>query len=184
VILVQAELSDLPRLLKFRTDAAAWLAPLGSDQWSTEFPADHVARSIQNREVFIVRETKNADAAATITVDADADPLLWTTKERAESALYVHKLTVDRKYASLNLGTQLLDWAGNRTIQLGAQWLRLDAWTTNARLHRYYLDRGFAHVRTVHGPEVGGSGWVAQRPARQTFQNIDDHTNPALDGRV
>lgn len=176
MILMQAELADLHRLLRFRTDAAAWLAPLGTDQWALPFPAENIIRSIQAGEVYIARETPQSEAAATITLDREADPLLWTEQEREEPALYVHKLTVDRRWAGQHLGSRLLDWAGSQAAAAGADWLRLDAWTTNRRLHRYYEDHGFRHVRTVRDSAVGGSGWVAQRPAAPAHHGFIDQT--------
>ena len=48
----------------------------------------------------------------------------------------------------------------------GADWLRVDMWTTNERLQHYYLRQGFTYVRTVvlpHNP----SGALFQRPAQR-----------------
>ncbi|MGW2109081.1 GNAT family N-acetyltransferase [Streptomyces sp. NPDC001948] len=166
MIVVRAELGDLARLIKFRSDAADWLRPRGIDQWSLSFPPEQMAASIARGQVYLFKEHAAADAAATVTLDREADDLLWTPEEQLDDALYVHKLTVDRAHAGAGLGARILDWAGNRAAQAGARWLRLDAWTTNPQLQAYYLSQGFHHVRTVEDPEVGGSGWVAQRPAR------------------
>ncbi len=179
MIIVRAELADLPRLLRFRTDAAAWLRDRGSDQWALPFPAAHMIASIKRGEVFLFKENLKTDAVATVTLDHDADPLLWTSEERAEKALYVHKLTVDRGQAGTELGARILDWAGSRAMQEQAPWLRLDAWTTNERLHSYYTNLGFRHIRTVDDPEVGGSGWVAQRPASVVMR--PDASPPLVD---
>lgn len=176
MILVRAELADIHRLLRFRADTAKWLSSLGIDQWALPFPAEHITQSIKAGEVYLLRETPTADAAATITLDSAADPLLWTEGEIQEPALYIHKLTVDRRYAGQNLGTRLIDWAGDQASQRGARWLRLDAWTTNPRLQRYYESQGFQHIRTVDDPEVGGSGWVAQRPAAPAVYGFTDRT--------
>ncbi|MFJ3533793.1 GNAT family N-acetyltransferase [Streptomyces sp. NPDC090132] len=178
MIIVRAELADLHRLLRFRTDTARWLSALGSDQWALPFPAESIIRSIEAGEVYLIREAHGTDAAATITLDTEADPLLWTETERAQPAFYVHKLTVDRQYAGRGLGTRLLDWAGDRAAQRGATWLRLDAWTTNARLQAYYRANGFNHVRTVMGEETGGSGWVAQRPASRAAHGFTEEATP------
>jgi hypothetical protein len=48
----------------------------------------------------------------------------------------------------------------------GADWLRVDVWTTNERLQHYYLRQGFTYVHTVvlpHNP----SGALFQRPAQR-----------------
>jgi ribosomal protein S18 acetylase RimI-like enzyme len=80
--------------------------------------------------------------------------------------LYAHKVTVDRAYGGQGLGAELLDWAGTRAVDEGADWLRVDVWTTNERLQHYYLRQGFTYVRTVvlpHNP----SGALFQRPAQR-----------------
>ncbi|MFE2529027.1 GNAT family N-acetyltransferase [Streptomyces sp. NPDC059382] len=165
MIITRAEEADLHRLLRFRTDSAAWLRPLGTDQWSQPFPAEHILSSIRAGEVFLIKEVAGGDAAATVTLDEDADSRLWTPEERVAPALYVHKLTVDRKYAGIGLGARILDWAGDRAARAGAEWLRLDAWTTNPQLQSYYRTQKFEHVRTSPDLNVV-SGWAAQRPAR------------------
>lgn len=175
MIIELATLPDLPRLIRFRTDAAKWLAERGTDQWSSPFPAEQMRASVEAGEVFLIREPEQADPAATVTLDRKIDPELWdlwTPEERAEPALYVHKLTVDRQYAGQDLGGRILDWAADRAAREGARWLRLDAWTTNTRLHRYYVEHGFQHVRTTPDPDEV-SGWLAQRPAVETAHGFD-----------
>lgn len=183
MILVPAEETDLPRLLKFRTDAAAWLSVLGTDQWARPFPAGHIRASIQRGEVFLAKEHLDKDPAATITLDRDADPALWSPEEVAEGALYVHKLAVDRAYAGTGLGTRLLDWAGTRAAMEGERWLRLDAWSTNTALQRYYLTHGFTHVRT-NADQAVVSGWAAQRPARHAGHGLVVRDEECLKKRV
>ncbi|MGA5578428.1 GNAT family N-acetyltransferase [Streptomyces koyangensis] len=175
MIITPAEEADLPRLLKFRSDASVWLRRRGTDQWAKPFPATHILASIRRREVFMVRESPHSDAVATLTLDRDADQRLWTPKEIAEPAMYVHKLAVDRSRAGAGLGGVLLDWAGQQATGRGARWLRLDAWTTNLRLQAYYRDQGFTHVRTSSDPEVV-SGWAAQRPAE--YQRHPEEPHP------
>jgi GNAT superfamily N-acetyltransferase len=159
---------DLMTLVGFRDEAARWLACRGIDQWSEPWPTEDLMmegmlRNIHNGETFIVRDD-DGTPAATITVNYWAKPELWTEAERAEPALYAHKMTVARAYAGQGLGAELLDWAGTRAAKSGAIWLRIDVWTTNEQLQKYYLDQGFSHVRTVvlpHNP----SGALFQRPA-------------------
>jgi GNAT superfamily N-acetyltransferase len=171
---------DLPQLLAFRREAAAWLSALGTDQWSRPYPADRLLATIQAGTVFMVRD--GATTAATITVGPEVEEGLWSAEELAEPALYVTKLTVARSHAGQNLGGRLLDWAGDRAYRAGAKWLRLDAWTTNKALQRYYLRQGFHHIRTVlDGDAVNGgprvSGWLAQREAHPCGRGRDSVTD-------
>lgn len=161
---------DLSLLIAFRDEAARWLAARGIDQWREPWPTEDLMeegmlRNIRAGETFIVWDD-DGTPAATITVDRWANPELWTPEEAAEPSLYAHKLTVARAYAGQGLGAELLDWAGARATAAGDRWLRVDVWTTNRNLQRYYLRLGFAHVRTVTRTR-NPSGALFQRPARQ-----------------
>lgn len=172
---------DLPNLLAFRQEAAGWLSKLGSDQWSRPYPADRLLATIESGTVFMVRD--GGATVATITLTPDPEEGLWTEQELSEPSLFINKLTVARTHAGQNLGGRLLDWAGERAFRASTKWLRLDAWTTNEALQRYYLNQGFEHVRTVRegvavngGPRV--SGWLAQRAARPADHGFVDETPP------
>ncbi|MEV5642201.1 GNAT family N-acetyltransferase [Streptomyces flaveolus] len=174
-----AEPHDLAKLLAFREEAAAWLSQLGTDQWQRPYPADKLRETIEAGHVFMVRD--GHVTAATITLTPDAEEGLWREEELQEPCMFVNKLTVGREYAGQNLGGRLLDWAGDRAHRAGARWLRLDAWTTNEALQRYYIAQGFRHVRTVsEGAAVNGgprvSGWLAQREARPATHDFHDLT--------
>ncbi|MFF3062056.1 GNAT family N-acetyltransferase [Streptomyces sp. NPDC057909] len=170
---------DVTKLVAFREEAAAWLTRLGSDQWQRPYPADRLTATIEAGSVFMVMD--GAATAATITLSPEAEDGLWTERELAEPSTFVTKLTVSRAYAGQSLGGRLLDWAGDRAYRDGAKWLRLDAWTTNEALQRYYLRQEFEHVRTVReggavngGPRV--SGWLAQRRTAPADHGFVDHT--------
>jgi ribosomal protein S18 acetylase RimI-like enzyme len=168
--ITRATADDLDTLVAFRDQAAAWLASKGIDQWQERWPsedlmAEGMLANTEAGETFIVWDDDHIPAA-TITINHHAKPELWTEQERAEHALYAHKVTVDRAYGGHGLGAELLDWAGTRAADEGADWLRVDVWTTNERLQHYYLKQGFTYVRTVvlpHNP----SGALFQRPAKR-----------------
>lgn len=178
--IVRAQPDDVATLLAFRKEAAAWLTRIGTDQWQRPYPADRLLATIEAGTVFNVLDRDTTVATITLTPQAEAG--LWTDEELSEPARYINKLTVARTHSGQNLGGLLLDWAGHRAHRDGAKWLRLDAWTTNEGLQRYYLRQGFAHVRTVHeggavngGPRV--SGWLAQRLAGPSEHGLSDETD-------
>ncbi|MEU0662015.1 GNAT family N-acetyltransferase [Streptomyces lavendulocolor] len=84
--------------------------------------------------------------------------------DKPDSALYAHRIIVRPTSNVSGLGTALLDWASKRASKFGKEWLRIDAWKTNAKLGRYYESQGFEHVRTVDLPHRN-SGALYQRPA-------------------
>lgn len=182
MIVETATREDLAKLLAFREEAASWLTALGTDQWRRPYPADKLLATIESGVVFMVRD--GAATAATITLTPEAEDGLWSDRELAEPSMFVNKLTVARTHSCQDLGGRLLDWAGDRAYRSGATWLRLDAWTTNDALQRYYLRHGFDHVRTVtEGGAINGgprvSGWLAQRRTRLAQDHgFTDRTSP------
>ncbi|MGH4014873.1 MAG: hypothetical protein ACRDSL_13335 [Pseudonocardiaceae bacterium] len=58
----------------------------------------------------------------------------------------------------------MLHWASRRATEAGKRWLRLDAWASNERLHKHYLDEGGELIRVLRFPHRG-SGALSQRPA-------------------
>ncbi|MFE5592944.1 GNAT family N-acetyltransferase [Streptomyces sp. NPDC056549] len=174
MIIERATADDLDTLLALRQEASWWLTTLGTDQWQRPYPADRLLSTIEAGVVFMVRDSEST--AATITLTSKAEEGLWTDQELQEVSCFVNKLIVARTHAGQNLGGRLLSWAGDRAYLSGAAWLRLDAWTTNKPLQRYYLRHGFDYVRTVtEGEAVNGgprvSGWLGQRPTRLAFDH-------------
>jgi GNAT superfamily N-acetyltransferase len=102
-----------------------------------------------------------------ITVDDYADPEFWTPEDQPDRALYVHRMVVDRSASGKNVGERLIDWAENLAKASGKEWLRLDAWSTNAPLHAYYKEQGFSPVRVLNLSHRG-SGALFQRSVSQT----------------
>jgi predicted N-acetyltransferase YhbS len=164
----KAEPADLDTVTKLHQDARSWLSSRGLDQWQPmqtgRLSIDRVrsgfARSIAKGACFIAMD--GFDPVGTITVDSFADPDFWTDQDDPTNALYIHRMIVPRSHAGRGIGEQLIDWAAERAAATGHQWLRLDAWRTNERLHDYYRSLGFQHVRTVNLPHRG-SGALFQR---------------------
>jgi GNAT superfamily N-acetyltransferase len=146
-----AELDDVPVIIEWRRQAAAWLATKGTDQWSdaglsAEAFASRVRSSIAAGETWMAEVDEVP--AATIAVDEWANPGLWTPAEQQESVI-VHRMITDPKFRGHGLGGFLLDHADRVARARGKRFVRLDAWTTNTQLHAYYERLGFRLVRIV-----------------------------------
>jgi GNAT superfamily N-acetyltransferase len=166
----RAYAGDYATVAQLWTDASAWLASVGSDQWQYPPRTGRIALSIAAGTCWLVWHA-NAPVA-TITLDEHADPEFWTPADDPDSALYAHRMIVAER--GTGLGTSLLDWAGEQAEAAGRVWVRLDAWKSNAALHAYYRSQRFAHVRTVDLPHRG-SGALFQRHAA-----VRVGTGPAL----
>jgi GNAT superfamily N-acetyltransferase len=155
-----------------------WLRAQGEEQWSSDWPDTDTMVAGFERDLregstwFATNET--GEVLGCITLNRRTNPGLWSEEEES-SALFVHRLTLSHAARGRGVGGELLDFAGGQAEQAGLPWLRLDAWTTNERLHRYYLGQGFRLVRIVvehHSP----SGACFERPA--TYRHVVGQRDP------
>lgn len=164
----QAAGADIDIILMLRAEAARWIAGTGTDQWQQPWPTpeEQLARfasSLAAGEVWLLRE--RGTVAGTVTMDEFADPRLWTPAERAEPAYYVHNLIIARDYGGQGLGAMVLDWCCYKAARGAKLWIRIDVWTSNTKLQRYYLEEGFRPVRTLCSGYPAGA--LLQRPAER-----------------
>lgn len=158
----RAARGDIPTVAELWLEAATWLRERGYDQWQYPIKMHNIEAAVESGHCWIFEI--GDDAIGTVTLDERADPSLWQPNDEPDSALYLHRLVVRRNTAAEHLGSAIIDWASLRAKAAGKAWLRLDAWSSNSDLHRYYLSLGFQWIRTVEGPDVV-SGVLFQRPS-------------------
>ena len=158
MIITPAQFADVDTIMEWRRERVAWLAARGEDQWSIPLPRSAVASTVTSGQTWMVWDGEQPLATITLTAYVDVDSLwkpdvdpdpLWYPTDDPYDAIYAAKMMIPLQHAGAGLGGEMLDWAGGRAYEAGLTWLRLDAWTTNSRLHRYYVGQGFRHVRTV-----------------------------------
>ncbi|GAA1879219.1 GNAT family N-acetyltransferase [Asanoa iriomotensis] len=156
--------ADIDTIAELYESARQWLDSLGSDQWASNTPErtrPRIASSVEHGECYV--SLIDGVVVGTITVDDFADPEFWHAGDDPESALYVHRMVVDRAMRGRNIGACMLDLADQIASREGRRRLRLDAWHTNLALRDYYERQGFRHVRTVRLAHRG-SGALFERP--------------------
>jgi GNAT superfamily N-acetyltransferase len=165
-VLRRATPRHLPELRGLTEEAVKWLrAHKDTDQWSSPWPdldasIGRMEDDLRKRKTWLVRD--GDIAAGTITIDrhetlaAHRGPV-WPESKRHEPDLYVRRLIVSRRYAGIGLGAALLDWAADFAKRnYGVTLIRVDVWTTNLELHRYYERRGFTPCRGRDAAELAG----------------------------
>jgi GNAT superfamily N-acetyltransferase len=159
---------DLRTVLKLIDTASEWLQrEKNTDQWLRPWPSrtgrdERVLNSLLKNETWILRDARRP--IGTITATSVANPQLWQEQERAETAVYVHRLVIHHRHRGCGLGAALLDWADQfGARQFGAEWARIDVWTTNLDLQAYYESQRFTLLRICDVPNYP-SGALFQRP--------------------
>jgi GNAT superfamily N-acetyltransferase len=155
-----AQLSDLAAIIGLIDEAAGWLhGEKGTDQWQRPWPDltardQRIRRGIKVGRTWIVEDPSEPmdstrHLVGTVSCGRGGNKKLWTLRERNEPAVYLSRLIVSRPHAGRGVGAALINWASLRGVEeWGAEWTRLDVWTTNLDLQAYYEAQKFVHVRT------------------------------------
>lgn len=178
MIIARANADDVDLIMGWRRERVAWLGARGEDQWSIPLPRSAVEATVSAGQTWLARD--GGDFLGTVTVTAyehidalwkpDVDPeALWHPGDAPFDALYAAKMMVPLSRSGCGLGAELLDWAAGQAWEAGLEWLRLDAWTSNPRLHDYYRGLNFQHVRTVASRVSGACFQRSPRPYRGRF---------------
>ena len=178
LVLRRASPDDYEAVSGLQAGAEDWLRTMSTDQWAQRWPSEDV---LEQRVLGAIRAGRTWIAwdggapVATITASPNHHEI-WPEETRRDRAVYVRRLIVsrDRRYAGHGLGAQLLGWAGLRASrEYGARWVRVDVWTTNTRLHKYYRDLGFEFC--------GFCESIAGYPSAALFQKPVDEIKPLED---
>lgn len=195
-VLRLARETDLAHIDELYENAVKWLAAMGTDQWQEPWP-DQRARDERVRSAVRAAKTwvlMNEDVlVGTITADWQGEPApglpaLWAADERAVPAVYAHRVIVRREleYEGHGIGSRMLDAIYRIGADAyGAEYLRLDAWTANKRLHSYYKRIGFVAVHTYDEGEINcPSGALFQKSAETFLGTVTAFAVNAADERV
>ena len=145
---------DLAAVLELIDEAKLWLTSKNTDQWSKDWVdqsgrkrSDRVQDALAQGTTWIVTVTHHDQtyAVATVTIEPKANPVVWDRPgDLDDSALYLSRLIVARRFAGLRIGAALLNWACDHARhRYRAELIRIDVWTRNFALHRYYRTQGF-----------------------------------------
>src|SRR2546430_5857635 len=172
-----ASVDDLGTVLTLIDTVAKWLREhKETTQWERPWPTEEERRQriradLGDDKTWIAWDGRRA--VATITTDR-ADHNVWPQERLGDQAVYVSRLVVDRAYSGQRIGARLIEWAGLRgRQQYGANWVRVDVWTDNYALHKYYTAQGF---------KGSGKSTIPDYPASALFQKPTDEIPEAAAG--
>jgi GNAT superfamily N-acetyltransferase len=160
---------ELGDVLKLIDHAASWLRGKDTTQWAEPWPSadgrmKRVYQALIDRETWLLFDGESL--IGTVSIKLIGHEELWTPEERETEAVYLHRLVVHRDYAGRGLGAELIDWAGRKgaSQQKNAELIRIDVWTDNHQLHKYYGRQGFQYVATRTTRDRTPSGALFQKP--------------------
>ncbi|MFI5710713.1 GNAT family N-acetyltransferase [Kribbella sp. NPDC051620] len=148
---IQLDESHRQLVHQVRDQAGEWLATKGTDQYRGGLDMAKVHANIDHdfdKFPFVGWEVDGRVVAMMAIIDQEAD--FWTPEELAEPQTYISRFFVIEHGKAY--GSNLLDAVIEQARRDDKQWVRLNCWSTNTRLHEYYIAHGFEHVRTCNIP--------------------------------
>ena len=135
--------ADLERYIDFLEEIALWLTRRGIKQWtpgnfrlSEAFYAESIARG----EVQLAFADDELVGTLRLLL---REPIVWPDIVD-DDGVYVYNLAIRRDWSGRGLGRRLLEWVDAQAVSLGRRCVRLDCFTDNAFLRRYYTESGFS----------------------------------------
>jgi GNAT superfamily N-acetyltransferase len=149
-----ADLNDIDTILSLIEEAKQWLPTIGTSQWSTDWKngeglsrSERVERSLKDGSTWLAYVLFQGEEipVATVTIGCHVESMVWSdVPAESRPCAYLGRLVTARDFAGLDIGTAIIDWACQyAATEFGAEYVRIDVWTDNFRLHDYYLARGF-----------------------------------------
>ncbi len=136
-------------------EVANWQEQAGAPLWlDGELTPDKIASEISSGLFFLAEYAANPAGRLRFQLE---DGLFWPDAPNPDAA-YVHRLAVRRQFAGKGISLALLNWAAERTHNLGRTVLRLDCDADRQRLRSVYESFGFRH----HSCRQVGSYFVAR----------------------
>lgn len=75
------------------------------------------------------------------------DPHIWDERDK-DSAIYVHRISTNPDFRGRGFVQLITDWAINFARVRQIDFVRLDTWQDNARLHQLYFNAGYTYAGT------------------------------------
>lgn len=149
----QATPDDLHDIEGLINEAKLWLPTKGTNQWSTDWAdeggrkrSDRVQHALKEGSTWVVGTAYNHQEflVATVTIETKANKKVWADADDPGDAVYLSRLVTARDFSGLKIGAALINWACDHAAhEYGAKLIRIDVWTRNFALHRYYRRQGF-----------------------------------------
>jgi ribosomal protein S18 acetylase RimI-like enzyme len=125
---------------------AEWLQSKGSNQWSSLLRGDDyhdTAGAIRRGDVFVFHQGEVlAGMVILLQRPSQWDVKLWG-EEGHETAVYLHRLSINRQFGGTGLGAKMMRWAESGIRFPGKDRIRLDCIADNPLLNEFYRGLGY-----------------------------------------
>lgn len=146
----RADSDDTQDIMRLLVNTAEWLLSKGSNQWNGLLRGEdshNTPEAINRGEVFIFRQDPKIAGMVILLQEPNAWDLdLWGAKATDKTAIYLHRLAINRNFAGKGIGRNIMSWVDENAPSLGKRVIRLDCLANNEVLNDFYRQLGYEHV--------------------------------------
>ena len=116
----------------------------GIEQWTEEYPNERVLRKdIERGELYGIRKDGKWVGLICLNEEQDVEYKTVDWWDKLGRVLVVHRLAVDPEYQREGLAGKLMDFAEKYALEHAYDTIRLDAYSKNPHIIRFYKKRNY-----------------------------------------
>jgi ribosomal protein S18 acetylase RimI-like enzyme len=134
---------DLPAIMSLYDHAIAHQQAVSNLVWKGFDSAMVIQEIEENRQYKIIID----DEIACVFMISYHDPAIWDEKDK-DAAIYIHRISTNPNFRGKGFVKLITDWALEYAKDHNIDFVRLDTWQANEKLHQIYLKAGFTYMGT------------------------------------
>ncbi|MEM8584768.1 MAG: GNAT family N-acetyltransferase [Bacteroidota bacterium] len=143
-VIVKGQLSDLNNLLEIYLHAKIDLERIGIYQWVESYPTKAIIEDdLKKGVLYLVKNKAEIIGAINISEEQESQYVDVNWKFDDSKVLVIHRLVVSPKHQRNGYAQMLMDFAENFAVKNGYTSIRLDAYSQNARVLKFYKKRQY-----------------------------------------
>lgn len=147
-------LSDLNQLFQIYVNGKTDLEKSGIYQWTNNYPTRSIIESDLKKDVlFVLKNGKEMVGAINISEEQEPEYESINWEFDNSKVLVIHRLVIDPKYQGKGYARILMDYAEKFASKNNYSSIRLDAYSQNKRVIKFYNNRKYFIRGNVNFPE-------------------------------
>ncbi len=153
-----ANLNELDRIMEIINDGKSALRGMKIPQWRGEYPdVNTIKKDIEAHEFYVFEQGGEIVSVMSLVTDHDPSYDTLTGEWRTNSYTAVHRLAVDKEHMGCGYASRLLDFAIEKSCEMGYESIRIDTHKENIPVIKLANKYGFEYSGTITF-ESGDSG--------------------------
>lgn len=139
--IINATIEDINTLMALYDSAIAHQKAVSDLVWKVFDKAMVLKEIEENRQWKIIIEGN----VACVFMTAFNDPSIWDERNK-DAAIYIHRISTNPDFRGRGFVKRITNWAIDYAKANRIDFVRLDTWQDNPKLHQLYLNAGYTYI--------------------------------------